>query len=219
LLHGWGVVCGARVKKGKNPCEIVIEAGYILGPYGDEILIEQDVSVNLCQEDLDGNAIAPCMDISDPWCSNVRIDRPAGKPLYVAVRYAECQTRPVRVVGMGCGCSENECDYSRIRDSYGIKVLTSLPSNYADPMPEPKFADVLRCTQGHPCPTCPTEPWVILADITLDTSSNISKIDCFKHRRHVVSFANYYYLCEPSVPGSYSKKFFGITEGFGSELI
>lgn len=199
LLHGWGVVCGARVKQGKNPCEIVIEPGYILGPYGDEILIDREVTVNLCQEGLDGNAVSPCVEMSEPWCSNVRVDRPSGRPLYVAVRYAECQTSPVRVVSMGCGCNETECEYSRIRDSYAIKALTSLPSTYSDPMPEPKFEDVLRCTQEQSCPACPTEPWVILADVTLGSDGNITNLDCFTHRRHVVSFANYYFLCKPVV--------------------
>src|SRR3954471_13361332 len=35
LLHGWGVVCGARVRRGDRPCELVVEPGYVLGPYGD----------------------------------------------------------------------------------------------------------------------------------------------------------------------------------------
>lgn len=202
LLHGWGVVCGVRIRKGQGDCDIVIEPGYILGPYGDEIFIDQEITVNLCQQGTDGNAISPCSDMTDPWCSNIRVDRRADQPYYLAIRYAECQTRPVRVVGTSCGCNEMECEYSRIRDSYAIKLLSQLPSTYPDPMPEPDLEDVARCTPDHACPVCPSEPWVILADITFSGEGRITAegIDCFAHRRHVVSFANYYYLCRSELP-------------------
>jgi hypothetical protein len=202
LLHGWGVVCGARIRKGQGDCDIVIEPGYILGPYGDEIFIDQEITVNLCQQGTDGNAISPCSDMTDPWCSNIRVDRRPDQPYYLAIRYAECQTRPVRVVGTSCGCNEMECEYSRIRDSYAIKLLSQLPSTYPDPMPQPDLDDVARCTPDHACPACPSEPWVILADITFSGEGRITAegIDCFAHRRHVVSFANYYYLCRPELP-------------------
>src|SRR5207302_4499970 len=101
LLHGWGVVCGARVKKGAGDCEVVIEPGYLLSPYGDEIVLDRERTVDLCSEGLDGEAVAPCAEVTDPWCSNVRVDRPEGQPLYLAVRYAECSTRPVRVPAGG----------------------------------------------------------------------------------------------------------------------
>src|SRR5436190_3870969 len=52
MLHGWGVVCGARVRQGDGDCEVVIEPGYVLGPYGDEILIDHEVTVDVCKEDL-----------------------------------------------------------------------------------------------------------------------------------------------------------------------
>lgn len=203
LLHGWGVVCGARVRQGQGACEVVIEPGYILGPFGDEIVIDQEVTVDLCRESLDGNAISPCGDLLDPWCSDVRVNRRAGQVLYLAVKYAECRSRPVRVPANGCGCNEQECEYSRIRDSFAIKVLTSLPSTYSDPMPQPSSDGIVRCgvtANGEvvppSCPPCPTEPWVILADVMLNGEDGVD-INCFAHRRYVASFANFYYLCQP----------------------
>jgi hypothetical protein len=202
MLHGWGVVCGVRVRQGTGDCEIVVEPGYILGPYGDEIIIDQEVTVDLCREGLDGNAVSPCANDLDPWCNDIRVNRQPGQPLYVAVRYAECQSRPVRVHTNGCGCNEGECEYSRIRDSYAVKVLTSLPESYSEARRPPRASVVGRCTEeqmktGIPCFDCPTEPWVILADVVLDNKGTIAKIDCFSHRRYILSFAEYYFQCLP----------------------
>ena len=38
----------------------------------------------------------------DPWCSEVFVKQETPSPLYVAVRYKECLTRPVRVQPLGC---------------------------------------------------------------------------------------------------------------------
>src|SRR5574341_269352 len=203
LLHGWGVVCGARVMKhAADKCKVVVEAGYVLGPWGHEILIDRDVEVDLCHEGIDGNSVSPCGPGSDPWCSDISVSRPAGKPLYIAVKYAECEARPVRAQGHSCGCQETDCEYSRIRDSFAVRVLEDLPSTYTDPMPQPSSDNLIRCAvdaKGEPvprvCPTCPAEPWVVLADVVLKDDGDVLSIDCFAHRRYVVSFADFYYLC------------------------
>jgi hypothetical protein len=199
---------GSRIKKGEKDGQIIVEPGYLLGPYGDEIVIDREVTVDLCHEGLDGNAVGPCVEPLDPWCSDVAVDRPTGW-LYIAVRYAECQARPVRLFTSGCGCKENECEYSRTRDSYAIKVLTKLPSTYSDPMPSPGFDSVIRCSSsadqcGRPCQPCLEEPWVILADVMLSKDCKVAAIDCFRHRRYVISFAEYYLLCQsqPNPAGS-----------------
>jgi hypothetical protein len=198
LLHGWGVVCGARCKRGKENCEVVIEPGYILGPFGDEILIDREATIDVCKQDLDGNVAGPCGQPTDPWCSNVRVNRRAGDKLYVAVRYAECQDRPVRVVSSGCGCDPADCEYSRIRDGYVIRVLPKLPSTYTDPMQPPEVSGAWNCIEcGRPCPPCPDEPWVILADITLGAEGSIEFLDCFAHRRYAASLADFYFMCKP----------------------
>jgi hypothetical protein len=198
LLHGWGVVCGARVRAGDDPCRIVVEPGYILGPYGDEIVIDRETTVDLCREGLDGNAVSPCGDALDPWCSDIQVDRRAGQSLYVAIRYDECLARPVRSAATACGCDLSDCEYSRVRDSFAIKVLTRLPSTY-DPMPPAELQSAVTCSReerGRTCTACPTEPWVILADVKLTTERTIGTIDCFTHRRYVASFADYYFLCD-----------------------
>jgi hypothetical protein len=194
LIHGWGVVCGARCRQ-EGDCSITIESGYVLGPQGDEIVIPANVTVNLCTEDLDGNSVNGCGDPLDPWCADVSVTRRAGQTLYVAVRYSECQSRPVRGAPCGCGCDDGDCEYSRIRDSYIIKALTKLPSTYPAKLVAPDFKHVFEPLKGgRDCPPCPTEPWVILADVTMGQDGKISKVDCFAHRRYVVSFAGYFLL-------------------------
>lgn len=203
MMHGWGIVCGARVRKGDGDCEVVVEPGYILGPYGDEIQIDMETVVDVCSEDLNGSVASGC-EPKDPWCTNVRVERPADRPLYLAVSYAECLSRPVRAVADGCGCDDSACEYSRIRDSFRIVVLDELPSTYPPDASPPDFWWTIFCRppdNGQEgcncpvCPDCPLEPWVILADLTVE-GGEVTEIDCDSHRRYVVSFGSYYYVCQ-----------------------
>src|SRR5262249_52079646 len=40
MLHGWGIVCGLRVRPGAARGELIVESGYALDPYGDEVVVE-----------------------------------------------------------------------------------------------------------------------------------------------------------------------------------
>src|SRR5262249_20275665 len=139
-----------------------------------------------------------CGDDLDPWCGNAGSNCPEGT-LYLAVRYAECQTRPVRGGGGGgCGCDEGGCEDTRIRGSFSVQPLPGLPAGYPTAMQQPDIADIIPCRRGGPapaCPPCPKDPWVILADLTVGADCKVSNIDCFAHRRYVVSLANFYFLC------------------------
>ena len=197
LLHGWGVVAGAGLDKSTDKTELVIALGYILGPYGDEIVVDSPVNVPVCTEDVTGVA-ATCLGGMDPWCGDVRVDRNPDQPLYLAVKYVECQVRPVRAYQGACGCTESDCEYSRIRDGFAAKLLTSLPSSY-DPMPDPT-RDNTDCPDdakdcGRPLVACPTDPWVILADVKLNADCTVKTIDCLPHRRFITSFGGFYFTC------------------------
>ena len=206
LLHGWGVVAGAGVDhkldaQGHATSLVTVGAGCVLSPQGDEISLDVPVTLDILAEDLDGNTV-PTGDGTDPWCATVRPPLPDGRPLYLAVRYAETQTRPVRSAGgCGCGCGETACEYSRIRDGYAFKVLTELPSSYS-PMPGQKgvLDGVLQCDSGaphpgqRPLPPVPDEPWVILATISLSNSA-VGAVDCIEYRRFPAAFGSFYYQC------------------------
>lgn len=199
-LHGWGVVCGTRVVNPQKPqpWKVVIQRGYILGPYGDEILIDREICFDvrtLCMAAATGDA---CTEVVDPLCPDQTLDpRPANKPAYIAVRYKEMPARPVRVQPVGCGCDDSACEYSRWRDGYEICVLDSCGGQDQAP---PDLAAIGR-TAGIPdCPPCPTDPWVRLAKVTTDDQGNVKTIDNCGCRRMVVSLAPYWTRCnEPAI--------------------
>jgi hypothetical protein len=223
LLHGWGIVCGVEVRASKAPGSVDVNAGYVLGPLGDEIVVDEMVTVDLTRQNLDGDALNGCVP-ADPWCADVKVARPSGKPFYLAIGYAEYACRPVATTtsGCGCGCEEGACEYSRWRDSYRIRVLDELPDPYRAVAGPPAPLSALGCGPGRSpqvpgehaaapapctcprCSPCPTSPWVVLADLTVNGDE--ITVDCDAHRRYVGSFRDFYYMCGPhafAVPGPY----------------
>lgn len=190
MTHGFGVVCGFAVERARDAngeidaasTTVSVCPGYALSPQGDEIILEEcvtiDVKTGLVKPD-------PC---ADAWpCPPVTVAAVGREPIivYVAVRYAECLARPIRMPP-GCGCEEGGCELSRIRASYEIRVLHDLPKSHRD-MAQAEEAFVASVKQWKasalagnlalveqrhpipvpPCPPCPGEPWVVLAAIGL----------------------------------------------------
>lgn len=220
LLHGWGVVCGAIVcrlvrpdSNGKNghgaaapqPCPpvedescldpwiVTVSPGYILGPCGDEILIDCPVKVDVRKSCVTVTSGELCPPAPDPWCNDVTVQRRPG-PVYLAVRYKEVLTRPVRVHPAGCGCDDTACEYSRIRDGFEVCALDECPATHREP-PDRR----IEC-ELHPCPPCPDDPWVVLARIEVGPDGIIGQPDNYSCRRQVITFAEYW--CRPQPPDS-----------------
>lgn len=181
-LHGWGVVCGCTVEALDHAkgWKVRVCPGFAVGPQGDEILIDDCVEVDLQT----GVQQPPC---SVRWpCPPVGEMPGAGRDgsitVYVAVRYAECFSRPVRVHPAGCGCDETGCEYSRVRDSFEIKVLWELPkSHVAARLDDDQWCTAVQNTpaklkrlHGFPIPACPEcveDPWVVLATVTIPAAN------------------------------------------------
>ncbi len=202
MLWGWGTVCGALVcriedENGElDPWRVMVKPGYLLGPYGDDILIGGEVIVDVRSGGVEGSS---CVDVeqsaADPWCSRVSLPRDPG-PLFIAVRYKECRSRPVRVQPAGCGCEGEQCEYSRRRDGYEIGILDNCPD---DQMGEPP--DVEPCNGEVPeCPPCPDSPWVVLAEVEIDEDGIVGDPDNCSCRRIVVSLARFWCRCEEEEP-------------------
>jgi hypothetical protein len=208
FLHGWGVVCGAMVcltpdttNTGAslsssativNPAawKVAVSPGYILGPYGDEILIDCQRIVDLRTSGGAAACGAQPGELSDPWCTQVFVKRDTS-PVYIAVKYKEMMTRPVRVQPVGCGCDDTQCEYSRWRDGYEIGILTSCPATNQNP---PSLDNLTKGALGD-CPDCPDSPWVVLATVSFDDQGRITAIDNCSCRRMVISFSQYWWQC------------------------
>ena len=170
MLHGWGIVCGLGVRPDPGGGALIVEPGYALDPQGNEIVVADDAIVDLFSEDGDGNAVSPCPQRDEREQVRVRRQRSPGQPLYLAIRYVECATRPVPV--------GESVEYSRTRESFAVKLLAKLPPSYRRRRPP-------RKPDGDPCPDSLGEPWVILAEVALNEELRIANVDSHSHERRV----------------------------------
>ena len=192
-----------------EPWTVRVQPGYILGPYGDEILIDSERTLDLRTKCITGIPGEDPGQSFDPWCSTVPV-KPQEGPLYVAVRYREVATRPVRVQPAGCGCEELQCEDSRWHDCYEICVLNHCPESHQRtethreepggvPLP-PWLSEIAgrECAPNPPCPDCPEDSWVVLAEVHVDPSGAVQRIDNCSCRRIVASFGSFWWqCCEP----------------------
>jgi hypothetical protein len=214
MLHGWGVVCGAMVcpvvttnpdgTSSFTPWQVQVKPGYALGPYGDEIILDCQRTVDLRTSGCSGVTGQPCIDAPDPWCSQVFTPPSTTNILYIAVKYKQCMMRPVRVQPAGCGCDDTSCEYSRWHDGYEIGVLQTCPTcNACD-------SSVTALTRGTAaslitgdipsCPDCSCGPWVCLAQVTLNADGSVAQIDNCSCRRLVVSLCTAWWQCTDDTP-------------------
>jgi hypothetical protein len=198
-LHGWGVVCGAKVEftKTKKPWSVVIRPGYILGPCGDEILIDKDICFdirNRCFTAATGDACEEVAPVSG--CNGSAGRQVKDGTWLIAVRYKEFPASPVRVYHGGCGCDDQRCEYSRWRDGYEICVLPPpCPESHQNPPPVTLPAPAAVSF----CPDPPADPWVILARVVVNAQGAIGEIDNCGCRRVVFSAAAWWTRCNDPV--------------------
>jgi hypothetical protein len=193
-LHGWGVVCGARVEASQQPWRVVVHPGYLLGPQGDEIVIERDVCFDLRTRCVSGMGSDACDDIAiDPLRPDRTVStRDPGAPLFVAVRYRQVAARPVRVQPVGCGCDDTGCEFSRWQDGYELCVLDACPESHAEP---PSHEQFLKPGSIPDCPACTTDPWLVLAKVVVDTQGRVSELDNCACRRQLRTTGPYWWTC------------------------
>jgi hypothetical protein len=185
FLHGWGVVCGARVLPAQ-PWYVIVKAGYILSPCGDEIFIEKDQCLDVRKKCLSSEPQSPP---DDCGCTEAVPTMPPGSSLYVAIRYVEHKSRLMRVPLGGCGCETSACEHSRLCDGFEVCVLDHCPDSHKNPTNSQPFS-------GPPpeCPECPTDPWVVLSAFTVNENGKVAVQEC-ACRRHVASFGRFWWGC------------------------
>ena len=184
MLHGWGVVCGARVcpkrnddGKGYVSWTVVVERGYAIGPCGDEIILDCPRTVDLRTPGVTGVTGDPCVEPVDPWCSDVYETPDEDTVLYVAVRYKE--TRTVR-------CASSPPAAARRQPLRVLPVVRQLRDRRAEGLPDTARQSHERERKEHPaCPEPATSPWLGLAAVTVSTDGVITRIDNCSCRRLV----------------------------------
>jgi hypothetical protein len=198
-LHGWGVVCGAlvEVNETRSPWKVIIRPGYILGPCGDEIVLDRDICFDVRTRCLTAVTGDPCEEVASVSGCGGSGGRQVREGIWlIAVRYKEFPSSPVRVYQAGCGCDDAHCEYSRWRDGYEICVLPPpCPESHqnAPPISLPAPAPVTVCLQP------PADPWVILARVVVTAQGVVSEIDNCGCRRVVLSAAPFWTRCNTPV--------------------
>jgi hypothetical protein len=96
---------------------------------------------------------------------------------------------------MGCGCNDNTCEYSRLQDGYEIGILTACPDSATAVKTAPDDNILSGSAQTPDCPECPSSPWVVLAEVTLDPDGTVTTVNNCTCRRIVASFGNFWREC------------------------
>jgi hypothetical protein len=200
-LHGWGVVCGCEVlppAADDQPWQVRVCPGYLVTPCGDEIRISEPVPFDLARDlrrSADPCAAAwPCPPVS-------RVATGDQRTVYLTACFVDCHTRPVRVAQAGCGCDEQACEYSRLRDSFELRRLDELPGSHAQALLEAEAWRKKRAAwkgPGQPALDCPAEPadnCVLLATLRLpanQTERIVASGISYADRRILAGIATWY---------------------------
>ena len=177
MLHGSGVVCGldvAAAPTSETPLRIAVSVGYALTPEGDEVCVTKTDYLDLatCGKNT-GDPCAPTTTSSILAAAGT--NAAAQEDVYLAVRYDECPSRPVRVMPAGCGCGDSSCDYSRTRDGWQLACWPVSAKWLPPSAPATTCSDAISKLIS--CPTSPADRWVLLARVTFDAGNHISKVD------------------------------------------
>ena len=116
-LHGWGVVCGLKVKQHGTPgCRdrfVCIEPGTAIDCCGHEIVLRDE----------------DCVDLSLlPALQGIPANDDVTHTLQICLRYRECGTEPIPVLYDECGCDDTRCLPNRILESYEVDVKVDPPA-------------------------------------------------------------------------------------------
>jgi hypothetical protein len=118
-LHGWGVVCGLKVKQHPNEkCRdrfVCIEPGSAVDCCGRDIVVLEEECIDISQLP----EIKALEDNNDPNAHKLQI----------CIRFRECPTEEIPVLYDDCGCDDTKCAPNRILESYDIGVLLDSPKD------------------------------------------------------------------------------------------
>jgi hypothetical protein len=168
LLHGSGVVCGLEVVADPEAGALAVSVrpGYALGPWGDEICVEETAPLDLTDCTQPTPADYPPGGIGA---------EPAGaaQELLVQIRYVECESRPVARLADDSAGDAPVWEYSRLRDSFALRCIVKPVPTAGDKQPAPD-------SKVSACPPSPMDEWIVLAEVqagaTLVIKNDVRKV-------------------------------------------
>jgi DNA-binding beta-propeller fold protein YncE len=125
-LHGWGAVCGLKVKPHPTCPDrfVIIEPGTAIDCCGREILVGREEYF-----DFEAQFLANWQKQNGP---NSQPDPKAPLKIQICISYKECGTEDIPALFDDCSCDATSCQPNRILDSYGFDVLIDPKSTGAD---------------------------------------------------------------------------------------
>jgi hypothetical protein len=150
-LHGWGVVCGLRVRQHPSAaCRdryVIVEPGTAVDCCGHEIVVREAQTVDLWAIE----EIAALREANDT----------AAHALRICIEYRECPEENIPVLYDDCGCDESRCAPNRILESFGFGVAIDV----SDPPAGTGPCDDIWWGTLDACPSCDDANCVVLATV------------------------------------------------------
>ena len=134
-LHGWGVVCGLKVKPHPNcpDLRIIVEPGLAVDGCGREVRVPQRVEVALPPP----TAVAvedPCpSDELEEEMNGLGEEHTTYQPmvtLYVCLRYVEWGAEQIAAPFNDCACGSSSTQPNRICEGYELTIATEEPKGF-----------------------------------------------------------------------------------------
>ncbi|NOT54927.1 MAG: hypothetical protein HOP18_10005 [Deltaproteobacteria bacterium] len=172
-LHGWGVVCGLKVKPHKNPaCQdrfICIEPGSAVDCCGHDIIVREEECIDITQFE----AIKALDKLQGE-------ERRKPHTLKICVRFRECPTEEIPVLYDDCGCDDTKCAPNRILESHEFDVMVD-PKEEPHSFHTPKLRWENSVAIAHAAHVTLHEPSTRLYVVTADDPATVYQISTDNH--------------------------------------
>ncbi len=169
-LHGWGVVCGLKVKPHPNEaCRdrfVCIEPGFAVDCCGHDIIVREEECVDL-------------LALPEIQALKTQGDTEAHK-LQICVRFRECPTEDIPVLYDDCGCDDTKCAPNRILESWEFGVILD-PKDEPKPFHTPGFEWANSIAIAHAAQVALHDATHRLYVVTADSPSTIYQVSTDNH--------------------------------------
>jgi hypothetical protein len=169
-LHGWGVVCGLKVKPHPNEaCRdrfVCIEPGFAVDCCGHDIIVREEECLDLFA-------------LPEIQALKTQGDTEEHK-LQICVRFRECPTEEIPVLYDDCGCDDTKCAPNRILESWELGVVLD-PKDEPPPFHAPRFEWGDSITIAHAARVALHDATHRLYVATADSPSTIYQVSTDNH--------------------------------------